>query len=61
MAQLPDAYRTRHDQGDKPATMERKLLVRSDGAGASHWLAEVCIDRNIEFSLGYAIDESVRD
>ena len=29
--------------------------------GASHWLSEECRDRNIEYSIGYAIDERVRN
>lgn len=41
--------------------LERRLLVRCDAGGSLHWLAEECVDRNIEYSLGYAIDERVRD
>ncbi len=61
LAQLPAAWRVGHRAGDDPAAVERRVLVRADSAGASHWLAEECVDRNIEFSLGYAIDERVRD
>ena len=35
---------------DDPSLAERRILVRSDSAGASHWLAEECVDRNIEFT-----------
>jgi hypothetical protein len=61
LGQLPTVWRTGHDVGDDPARVERRILVRADSAGASHWLAEECVDRNIEFSLGYQIDERVRD
>lgn len=61
LAQLPAVWRRGHQVGDDPALADRKLLVRADAAGASHWLAEECVDRNIEFSLGYQIDERVRD
>jgi hypothetical protein len=50
LAQLPAVWRTGHDVGDDPALMQRRILVRADSAGASHWLAEECVDRNIEFS-----------
>jgi len=59
--QLPAVWRAGHDVGDDASTVERTLLVRADSAGASHWLAEECVERNIEFSLGYGIDERVRD
>jgi hypothetical protein len=61
LAQLPAVWRRGHDAGDDPSAVERRILVRADSAGASHWLAEECVDRNIEFSLGYQIDERVRD
>lgn len=60
LAQLPPQWQAGHDSGDgRP--VERRILVRSDSAGASHWLAEECVERNIEFSLGYQIDHRVRD
>ncbi|MGE0305185.1 MAG: IS1380 family transposase [Microbacteriaceae bacterium] len=61
LAQLPAQWRRGHEVGDDPSQVERRILVRSDSAGASHWLAEECVDRNIEFSLGYQIDQRVRD
>jgi Transposase DDE domain group 1 len=61
LAQLPAAWRVGHAAGDDPNMIERRILVRADSAGASHWLAEECVDRNIEFSLGYQVDERVRD
>jgi hypothetical protein len=61
LAQLPPAWRAGHQPGDDPANVTHPILIRSDSAGASHWLAEECIDRNLEFSLGYHIDQRVRD
>jgi hypothetical protein len=61
LAQLPAVWRAGHQVGDDASVVECTILVRADSAGASHWLAEECVDRNIEFSLGYGIDERVRD
>jgi hypothetical protein len=61
LAQLPAVWRAGHAIGDDPSEVERRILVRADSAGASHWLAEECVARNCEFSLGYQIDERVRD
>jgi len=61
IAQLPPAWRAGHQPGnDDPADVAHRLLVRADSAGASHWLAEECVDRNCEYSFGYQIDERVR-
>jgi hypothetical protein len=60
LAQLPPLWQAGHHVGDE-RPVERGILVRSDSAGASHWLAEECVERNIEFSLGYQIDGRVRD
>lgn len=59
--QLPDVWQAGHLAGDDPAAATRKLLVRTDSAGASHWFAQECRDRNLGFSLGYWIDGRVRD
>lgn len=61
LGQLPAVWRAGHDAADDASLVDRKILVRADSAGASHWLAEECVARNIEFSLGYQIDERVRD
>ena len=55
-----------------PAAHRKKLLVRADGAGASHglldWLTSLNTarehggrGRSVEYSVGFAITESVRD
>ncbi len=50
-----------------PAAHRKKLLIRSDGAGASHtlldWLTEQgkVRGRSVEYSVGFAITEKIRD
>ena len=61
IAQLPAAWRAGHNPGDSLDAAQHQILVRADSAGASHWLAEECVGRNVEFSLGYQIDERVRE
>ena len=53
--------------GQVPASHRRKLLIRADGAGASHELLDwiTALDakrgRSVEYSVGYAITDKVRD
>jgi hypothetical protein len=58
---LPEPYRLGHQPGDPAALAAKELLVRADSAGASHWLAEECRDRNCRFSFGYQITGRIRD
>ncbi|WP_248583502.1 IS1380 family transposase [Nocardioides sp. InS609-2] len=50
-----------------PAKHRKKLLIRSDGAGASHdlldWLTEQnqVRGRSVEYSVGFAVTEKIRD
>ena len=50
-----------------PAAQRKNLLIRSDGAGASHKLLEWLTEqgqvrgRKLEYSLGYAVTEKVRE
>ncbi len=50
-----------------PAAHRKKLLVRADGAGASHDLLDWLTDQNkirgrsVEYSVGFSITEKVRD
>lgn len=50
-----------------PAAHRKRLLIRSDGAGASHdllaWLTEQnqVRGRSVEYSIGFAVTEHVRD
>jgi len=49
-----------------PSTYRKKLLIRADGAGASHglieWLTELNTrrGRTVEYSVGFAVTEKVR-
>ncbi len=61
IAQLPAPWRAGHGRGDDESLVCHNVLVRADSAGASHWLVEECRDRNLGFSIGYAIDGRVRD
>jgi len=38
-----------------------EILVRADGAGASHELTQFCRDGQLRFSFGFDVDERVRD
>jgi hypothetical protein len=50
-----------------PATHRKELLIRSDGAGASHKLLEWLTEqgqtrgRRVEYSVGFAVTEKIRD
>lgn len=59
--QLPEEWQAGHLAGDAPTLVAKKLVARTDSAGASHWFAEECRARNIGFTLGYWIDSRVRD
>jgi len=61
IAQLPDEWQQGHHPDHDPSETDKKLLVRADAGGASHWFAEECRDRNLSFSLGYQVDGRVRD
>lgn len=58
---LPPVWRAGHHRFDDPGLVERTLTVRADAGGSSHWLAEECRHRNLNFSIGYPIDERVRN
>ena len=53
--------------GQVPAAHRRKLLIRADGAGASHglldWLTaqDAKRGRSVQYSVGYAVTDKVRD
>jgi Transposase DDE domain group 1 len=57
---LPEPWRAGHRYGDDPSLVQKPVLVRGDTAAASHWLAEECANRNLGFSVGYALTETVR-
>ena len=61
VAALPAKYRAGHGGGDNPATVTYPVLVRADSAGASHAFVDVIVDANAQYSIGYQVDERVRD
>ncbi len=61
IGQLPGPWRLGHGEGDDPGEVVHPVLVRADSAGASHWFIEACADRNIEVSIGMAVDERIRE
>jgi hypothetical protein len=61
ISQLPAQWRLGHRPGDDAALVVHQVLVRSDSAGASHGFVDACAERNIEVSIGMAIDARVRE
>ena len=61
LAQLPAEWRVGHGIGDDTERVVHRVLIRADAGGASHWFAEECVERNLEFSFGFHIDHRVRD
>jgi hypothetical protein len=55
-ATLPDYARPRPDAKRSP-----QVLVRTDSAGATYGFAAACRQAGFGFSLGFAIDEPVRE
>lgn len=41
--------------------LDGEILVRADGAGASHELTQFCRDGAMRFSVGFDLDERVRE
>ena len=41
--------------------LEGEILVRADGAGATHELTQYCRDAGMRFSFGFDLDQRVRD
>jgi len=59
--QLPDVYRAGHEPGDDPTGVVHPMLVRADSAGATKVFLAELRDRNIGFSVGYAMDPAIRE
>lgn len=49
LAQIPEPYTARDDDGRRP------VLVRVDGAGATHRFAQHLADAGVEYSLGFTL------
>jgi hypothetical protein len=61
ISQLPGAWRAGHERGDDSDAVMHRILVRADSAGATHDFVDELIERNCEFSIGFQIDQKVRD
>ncbi len=59
LAQLPGEVRAGHQPGDDTqATVE--ILVRTDSAGATHDFIDALIERDLRFSVGFALSDPVQ-
>ena len=61
ISQLPAAWQAGHDVGDDPDLVVHPILVRADAAGATHDVVDELTERNCQFSIGFSIDQKVRD
>ncbi len=58
---LPEEYQTGHFADDHPALVIHPILVRADSAGATHGFVNAIVAANCDFSIGFPIDQGVRD
>ena len=58
---LPEEYQTGHFDDDDPALVTHLILVRADSAGATHGFVDAIVAGNCDFSIGFPIDQGVRD
>ena len=58
---LPEEYQTGHFDGDHAALVDHPILVRADSAGATHGFVDALVAANCDFSIGFPIDQGVRD
>jgi hypothetical protein len=61
LAQLPEAYQSGHRLDDDPELVVPPILVRTDSADATHDFVDELIERNLQFSMGFHVDERVRE
>jgi Transposase DDE domain group 1 len=61
LSSLPEEYQTGHFEGDDPALVTHPILIRADSAGATHGFVDTIVSANCEFSIGFPIDQGVRD
>ena len=58
---LPTEYQCGHFCDDDPALVIHPILVRADSAGATHRFVDAIVEANCDFSIGFPIDQGVRD
>ena len=61
LAQLPPEWRAGHGRGDEAAAVLRPILARADSAGATHGFVDALVERNIGYSIGFDVDNRVRN
>jgi hypothetical protein len=59
--QLPPEWRKGHQAFDDPTLVVYPILMRSDSAGATHDTVDACLVRNLELSIGMAVNGTIRD
>jgi hypothetical protein len=60
IAALPEDYRAGHEPGDDAGDVRHHIVVRADSAGATHGFVDGLTEANIEYSIGYPVDNGVR-
>lgn len=58
---LPEECQTGHFADDHPALVVHPILIRADSAGATHGFVDAIVAANCDFSIGFPIDQGVRD
>ena len=58
---LPEEFQTGHFADDHPALVVHPILIRADAAGATHGFVDAIVASNCDFSIGFPIDQGVRD
>jgi Transposase DDE domain group 1 len=58
---LPEEFQTGHFADDHPALVVHPILIRADAAGATHGFVDAIVAANCDFSIGFPIDQGVRD
>ena len=61
ISQLPAAWQAGHEVGRRSDLVVHPILVRADEAGATHDLVDELTERNCQYSIGFSIDQKVRD
>jgi hypothetical protein len=61
IAALPLEYHLGHQPGADPGLVRHHILVRADSAGATHDFVSGLTEANIEYSIGYPVDQGVRE
>ena len=61
LEQLPVRFQIGHQPGDCADTVTHPILVRCDGAGSTKAFLTDLVERNIGFSVGFSVDQTIRN